>query len=572
MRVFKTAATIILCAVLLVAAGCSSKTTTTIKTQTATAQKGSISVTVTGTGNLALSRTENLAFEIPGTVEEVLVETGDTVQAGQVLARLDTSAWDTQMTAYKNAVITAERKVTVAQKQLRDDQIAVTKALDDATSAQYAFTQAGYDVQTANDTLNDITEVKKIQDEIDNANDAIKLARNMLTGVVGGGANIDSSYWYQVETNARTALADSNQKMKELLAGTSLTVSSDVTLDVLKKSLAVEKAQLAINQAQTSLQKADNVLKDAQDTISLDEQDIQVALDNLKTAQKNLDDARKKSPEITAPFDGFISNVNVEGGDEVLKGTIAVTIADPDQFSAKILVTEDDISSVKLEGEATVSITALSDLSFPAEVIKISPTATVSSGVVNYSVTVNITSLQPVAASQSSMNQMPVLSGNRTTQSGMLPVRSGNMTIISGAPPAGLFQGGSGNFTMPAFSQTNVQVNSAANVTLKDGLSAVVEIISQQKSNIVTVPSKAITTKNQLSTVQVVTSTGTETRMVTTGITDGSYTEITEGLNEGETVVLKGSSSSSSSTNTQQGMPSFGIGGGPSGGPPPGGF
>ena len=34
--------------------------------------------------------------------------------------------------------------------------------------------------------------------------------------------------------------------------------------------------------------------------------------------QKKLADAQGKSPEIRAPFDGFVTKVNVAGGDEVL--------------------------------------------------------------------------------------------------------------------------------------------------------------------------------------------------------------------------------------------------------------
>ena len=59
-----------------------------------------------------------------------------------------------------------------------------------------------------------------------------------------------------------------------------------------------------------------------------------------------MDEAKSLSPIIIAPFDGFITKVNVEGGDEVYKGTVAMQIADPNQFEAKILVTEEDIFSV----------------------------------------------------------------------------------------------------------------------------------------------------------------------------------------------------------------------------------
>ena len=87
-------------------------------------------------------------------------------------------------------------------------------------------------------------------------------------------------------------------------------------------------------------------------------------------------------------------------------------------------------------------------------------------------------------------------------------------------------------------------------------MSATVNIISQQKNNILIIPSKAITRQGQNSTVQVVNSTSTETRVVKTGMTDGTNTEITEGLSEGEQVVIKTSTSSTSSTtktNTQTG-------------------
>jgi hypothetical protein len=251
-----------------------------------------------------------------------------------------------------------------------------------------------------------------------------------------------------------------------------------------------------------------------------------------------------------------------------------MVIADPTQFSAKILVTEDDIFSVKLGGEANVSLNALSDYTFPAQVTKISPTATVSSGVVNYSVTVNLTSLTPITTLQTSTaagtgttSQMTAPSGNRTMPSGMPsgftpPSASGNLTAPTGTPPA-------------SSTAASTTAGTTQDITLKDGLSAVVNIISQKKDDILLVPSKAITRQSGKSTVQVVSGTGTETREVQTGMTDGSYTEITSGLSEGEQVVIKTTTSSSSSSSsktvsTQQQLESI-SGGGPGSGPPPGG-
>jgi len=94
-------------------------------------------------------------------------------------------------------------------------------------------------------------------------------------------------------------------------------------------------------------------------------------------------------------------------------------------------------------------------------------------------------------------------------------------------------------------------------VQLKQGLSITVSIIEQQKTGVVMISSRAITRSGRTATVQVVKDDGTtETRTVTTGITNGTYTEIVSGLAEGEKVVLTSttsSSSSNSSTNRQDG-------------------
>ena len=108
----------------------------------------------------------------------------------------------------------------------------------------------------------------------------------------------------------------------------------------------------------------------------------------VEDAQKSLDEAMDASPEVTAPFAGFITMVNVEGGDEVLKGTVAVQLADPEKFEADILVSEMDILQVKMGGEARVQVDAMQGMSLPARITHISPTATIQSGVGNYKVQV----------------------------------------------------------------------------------------------------------------------------------------------------------------------------------------
>jgi len=86
---------------------------------------------------------------------------------------------------------------------------------------------------------------------------------------------------------------------------------------------------------------------------------------------------------------------------------------------------------------------------------------------------------------------------------------------------------------------------------LRDGLSATVNIVIQEREDVLMVPSRAITRQGQTTTVQKVVGTGTEQTPVQTGITDGTNTEIISGLNEGDQVSIQ---PRSTSTNTNQGL------------------
>jgi RND family efflux transporter MFP subunit len=75
---------------------------------------------------------------------------------------------------------------------------------------------------------------------------------------------------------------------------------------------------------------------------------------------------------------------------------------------------------------------------------------------------------------------------------------------------------------------------------LKSGMSAGADIIVNERSDVLLVPDRAISYDGQGNTVvEVVLGAGTEQKSVVIGISDGFYTEIVEGLNEGDLVVIE---------------------------------
>jgi hypothetical protein len=233
----------------------------------------------------------------------------------------------------------------------------------------------------------------------------------------------------------------------------------------------------------------------------------------------------------------------VKGGDEVLKGAVAMQLADPDKFETDILVSEMDISQVELGGDAEVEVDALSGLILPAKVTHIAPTATISSGVVNYKVTVELQSI-PTAMPQ-------------------LPVTSDNATMM---PPTGMQGTTAGMGTATGQLMAAVPID----IQLRQGLTVTISLIVTQESDVLLVPNTAITTRGGQSYVQVVLSDDTtEERVINTGATDYVNTEVTEGLSEGEQVlVTKGATTQSTTTIQQRPSDSMmipGIGGPPGG-------
>jgi HlyD family secretion protein len=500
MKIFKiTLILLALSAISILPLGCSSNAEPTSTGQVVTVQRGNLVTQITGVGNLAFSQTVDLPFEIDGTVSEILVGAGDSVKKDQVLSRLDTSAWQDEINTLTSQVTTATR--------------AVTAKLRSVTQAQQNLAVAQQGIQTANNTV-------------------ISKQLSLLQAQI----NLQ---------NAQLALEQAEESNTD-----------QVQIEI--KQLQVQLAQGQVNTAQTDLNNAatfgrQNALAVVDDAAAkLDDAktavgDAQIALDEANQA---LADAQSDSPEVKAPFDGLITDVNVTGGQVVKKGTVAVTIADPTKFEASVMVSELNILKVKLGGSASVQVEALSAVSLPATVSFIAPSATIQSGVVNYQVQVQLATLTAATSNQTSASNN---------------LASGNLSASGSSGRFGQTSD-SGNLTREQITQMmqqRQQTRSTTTVQLVQGLTVTVSIITAQATNVLLVPTQSIISQGGQTSVQVLVNGVAESRQVQTGISNSQYTEITSGLSEGEQVLVPQSSTlTSSSSGTQQTTRTSGGGGG----------
>lgn len=112
--------------------------------QTATVRRGDLVITADGTGELIPSQEVKLGFSTSGTLVEMLVQVGDRVQAGDVLARLDTAPLE-------RAVTQARANLIKAQNNLEKAQAPYTEL--DLAQARLAVAQAELDLADAQEKL-----------------------------------------------------------------------------------------------------------------------------------------------------------------------------------------------------------------------------------------------------------------------------------------------------------------------------------------------------------------------------------------------------------------------------------
>jgi HlyD family secretion protein len=87
------------------------------------AAKGDLAVTVSATGNLYPTNQVDVGSELSGIVEAVLVDENDRVKRGQVLARLDLSRLNDQVTKSSAAVLSAEAQVAQMQATVKESSV-----------------------------------------------------------------------------------------------------------------------------------------------------------------------------------------------------------------------------------------------------------------------------------------------------------------------------------------------------------------------------------------------------------------------------------------------------------------
>ena len=296
--------------------------------QTNKIARGDLTATVGATGTVRALQTATLVWQTAGTVENVNVEIGDEVKAGDVLASLS-------RTSLPQNIITAEAELVSAQQ-----------ALDDLLNSDTARAKAWIALRDAKDAYEKAYDYRDALNYPSKRTQVVLVKESTPYGVV----DVPKTKTYKVAgTDEEKAKADADLALKEAI---------------------YEDAQRAYDRI------ADGPNKD----------DVAAAQARVEAAQATLDLA-----QLTAPFAGTVTEASPLPGDQVSTGTMAFRVDNLNSLLVDVDLSEIDINSVTLGQAVTLSFDAILGKDYHGQVIKVSQAGSIANGIVNFTVTVKLT-------------------------------------------------------------------------------------------------------------------------------------------------------------------------------------
>jgi multidrug resistance efflux pump len=380
-----------------------------ISRQKATAENGQLAASGT------IEATEVLvSAELNGRVLEVLAQEGDSVQAGQVLVRFDSTLLAAQLKQAQTALTLAsanyalvaagpteeqrQSAIKSAELELVSAQQALNDLHDNASLTQAAVQQVIANAKKAVDNASDhvsTLEEGNSQADIDSAWATVVLAKNQLDN-----ARDDfKPYENKPEDNLTRAALQSKLAAAQKLYDNAVTRYNNIkgaanTLDMNQATanLAVAQAQLADAERQYAklqdgidpdkLALAESRLATAQAHLTAAQADpsaeqLDVAKKQVESAQAAVEviQAQMDKLVLVAPVQGVVLTRSIEPGEMALPGTPLLTLARLDSLTITVFVPEDRYGAISLGEAAAVTVDSFPGATFTGAVIHIADRA-----------------------------------------------------------------------------------------------------------------------------------------------------------------------------------------------------
>ena len=527
---------------------------------TVTVSRGDVSATVSSSGTVISPGDIAVAPTTSGTLAQINVKVGQSVHAGQVLAQIDTTSLKSAVAQAQSSLIQAQANLTNAQAtadttasttaiQLQNDQTAVTTAQNN-----YAYQQTLIAASQATDQTTVQTALSKLDSDKTTTSQNVAVYQSSVDTAKNNLTNAQLTY------NDYAGLYGPAGVTLTWCASINTVNSQCTTLN--QDNNAVVSAQSAYNNALITQQQ--NLAKDAQ-TIASDQQSYNDALSaaalNVKKNAQTLASAQASIDSAQSALKLF----QLQNSNSTTATTIAVDQAQITVAQSNLVTAEKNLAGATVKAPVSGKVASISNTLIGATISPNTTPTNGSTGATGFIVLTDVGGLQVTAGFSESDVAKIAVGQSASMAFTALPDAVGDAKVSNVAL---LPTTSSGATTYTVTFQLTGKV-----AGLKPGMTATATVTVADSPNAISVTSRAVTTRGQISTVNVVTTVkGKQVETptpVVVGVVGDSSDEILSGLKVGELVALPTITSSSSSS-ALTGVPSTlggaGLGGGGFGG------
>ncbi|AFM43226.1 multidrug resistance efflux pump [Desulfosporosinus acidiphilus SJ4] len=483
---------------------------------TAKATMGDVQKVITATGTVNYPHSITLTFPTSGSassagkIVELNVKAGDTVKAGEVLAKIDDTKLNTSVLQAQANVTSAESKLQTLEDSYNDQtraqaESSLEKAKENLTTAQQnadpsylanQVTIANENVQQASNNLAK-AQMSNNPSSIQSAQSALNSALNDLT----------------------TAKNNQNGGAAQALAS----AQADVTA-----------AQYQVNQQEQGPNPAD---------VSSAQANIQIAQAQLASAQADLADA-----SIVAPVDAVVVDCPLQLGQDSDSKSIITLTPVGDKLEVDAAIDQADITQCKVGQKVDITLDSYPNNHISGTVNAVALQGTTTSNVTTYQVTASVDQNSDLlrAGMNANINIIVAEANNvLTVPSEAVKTRGSQSFVMVPAAPGTSTGTGNSQSQSQSKSQSQAQSNTGNN---RSGNG------SNGYSGSGYTGSRNTGARNATANVRMV--------PVVTGLDDGTNVEIKSGLQEGQEVITGSVSSTTKSSSNTSSNSSFKLGGG----------
>lgn len=335
----------------------------------------SVTVRITASGKVQPVQSVNISPKSPGLLAELNVEQGETVQKGQIIARMDNSEIKMRILQYQANLEQTKAQLAESEAGSRPEEIAQAKARLAQAQAQLAVIRAG----------NRSQEIDQARAAVDAANAQVELTQSRVKRYQAlakeGAISQDTLDQYVTEDRrAKSSLEEAKKRLSLQKAG--------------NRDEDIKRQQAVVTQEREALRKLENGSRPEE--IARLRAAVTAANAQLRQQQVQLEDTI-----IRAPFSGIVTQRYATLGGYVSPAISASSNASATSTSIIALargleilanVPETDIGRIKQGQEVEIVADAYPDQVFKGSVRLIAPEAVVEQGVTSFQVRINIDS------------------------------------------------------------------------------------------------------------------------------------------------------------------------------------